>query len=213
MQQARLNWRRGSIFSNYTLAKQRSNSDGAFSIPFSDTLEAEWGPANNDVRHRLHIGLNTQALKNTNMSVSLNYRSGNPYTIRTGTDDNGDLVFNERPAGVPRNTERADAQMTISANASYTFSFGPKPPTPPPGGGSGGGVTVIGGGDRMVMVQGVGGPSGASRYRINFNIGVQNLTNRVNHTGWNGTMTSPFFLQSTSVGAPRKIDMGVSFSF
>jgi hypothetical protein len=53
----------------------------------------------------------------------------------------------------------------------------------------------------------------AARYRMNFNVGVQNLTNRVNHTGWNGTMTSPFFRQSTSVGAPRKIDVGVSFSF
>ena len=66
-------------------------------------------------------------------------------------------------------------------------------------------------GDR-VMVMGPGG-SGAARYRLTFSINVQNLTNHVNHTGWNGTMTSPFFRQSTSVGAPRKMDLGVSFSF
>jgi hypothetical protein len=213
MQQARFNWRRGSIFTNYTLAKQRSNSDGAFSIPFADRLQAEWGPANNDVRHRLNIGLNTQALKDTNMSVSFNYNSGNPYTIRTGTDDNGDLVFNDRPIGVARNTERAASQMNISANASYTLSLGRKPPAPPSGGAPGGGPMVISTGDRAVMIQTMGGPSGAARYRINFSVGVQNLTNRVNHTGWNGTMTSPFFRQSTSVGAPRKISLGVSFSF
>jgi hypothetical protein len=52
-----------------------------------------------------------------------------------------------------------------------------------------------------------------SRYRISFSVGAQNLTNRVNHTGWNGTMTSPFFRQSTSVGQPRKLDMSVSLSF
>jgi hypothetical protein len=51
------------------------------------------------------------------------------------------------------------------------------------------------------------------RYRITFGIGVQNLTNRVNRTGFNGTMTSPFFLQSTGVGAPRRVDMNLSFSF
>jgi hypothetical protein len=59
-----------------------------------------------------------------------------------------------------------------------------------------------------------GAPGAAqSRYRISFSVNVQNLTNHVNHTGWNGTMTSPFFRQSTTVGAPRKIDMGISFSF
>ena len=52
-----------------------------------------------------------------------------------------------------------------------------------------------------------------SRYRISFSVGAQNLTNRVNHTGWNGNMASTFFGQSTNVGSPRKINLGVSFSF
>ncbi|CAN5660456.1 hypothetical protein BH18ACI5_BH18ACI5_00600 [soil metagenome] len=63
------------------------------------------------------------------------------------------------------------------------------------------------------MVIGPGGPGGPSRYRITFNLNVQNVTNRVNHTGFNGTMTSPFFRQSTSVTPARKIDLGMSFSF
>ena len=29
-----------------------------------------------------------------------------PYTIRSGVDTNGDLIFNDRPAGVGRNTLR-----------------------------------------------------------------------------------------------------------
>lgn len=77
---------------------------------------------------------------------------------------------------------------------------------------SGGGPTVIHAGD-MVMMRGGAPGAGAARYRVNFNLGVQNLTNRVNHTGWNGTMTSPFFRQATSVGQPRKINLGVTFSF
>jgi len=145
--------------------------------------------------------------------VSVNYNSSNPYTIRTGTDDNGDLIFNDRPAGVTRNTERGDAMMNIGANASYTISFGKTPAAGAPTGG-GGGTTVIHSGEGMIMMRGAPmGGSAPSRYRMNFSIGVQNLTNRVNHTGWNGTLTSPFFGQSTSVGAPRKINVGVSFSF
>ena len=209
LQQARFNWRRGSVNVNYNLGRQRSNSDGAFSVPFSGSPDGEWGPANNDVRHRLNLGLNSQALKNTNVFLSLSYSSANPYTIRTGSDDNGDLIFNDRPAGVGRNTERGDGMLNINANASYTIPLG-KQPQAPPSGPAGGPMTIMAG-DR-VMVMG-GGPGGASRYRLTFSINVQNLTNHVNHTGWNGTMTSPFFRQSTSVGAPRKMDLGVSFSF
>jgi hypothetical protein len=208
LQQARFNWRRGSVNVNYTLARQRSNSDGAFSVPFSGSPDGEWGPANNDVRHRLNLGLNSQALKNMNLFLSLNYSSASPYTIRTGIDDNGDLIFNDRPLGVGRNTERGDGIMNVNANASYTIPLGKRPPTPPSGPS---GPTTIMAGDRVVVMGPPGG--GAARYRITFSVNVQNLTNHVNHTGWNGTMTSPFFRQSTSVGNPRKMDLGVSFSF
>ena len=32
------------------------------------------------------------------MRINFNRNSGMPYTIRTGYDDNGDLVYNDRPA-------------------------------------------------------------------------------------------------------------------
>jgi hypothetical protein len=209
MQQARVNWRRGSVNVNYNLGRQRSNSDGAFSVPFTGSPETEWGPANNDVRHRVNLGLNSQALKNANVFLSLSYASAAPYTIRTGIDDNEDLIFNDRPAGVGRNTERGAGILNINANASYTIPLGKQPQAPPSG--PGGGPMTIMAGDRVVMMGGPGG--GGARYRLTFSINVQNLTNHVNHTGWNGTMTSPFFRQSTSVGAPRKMDLGISFSF
>jgi len=142
-----------------------------------------------------------------NLFLSANYSSASPYTIRTGLDDNGDLIFNDRPTGIGRNTERGEGQFTVSGNLSYTIPLGKQSPAPP----TGGGVTTITAGDRVIMMGAPGG--GGPRYRVTFSISAQNLTNHVNHTGWNGAMTSPFFLQSTSVGLPRKIDMGVSFSF
>ena len=207
-QQARFNWRRGSVNVNYNVGRQRNNTDGPFGIPVNGQLADEWAPANFDVRHRLNLGLNTQALRNLNAFVTMNLSTAQPYTILTGTDDNGDLVFNDRPLGVGRNTERGEGSFALSVNASYTIPLGKRPATPPP---PPPGMTMIHAGDR-VMISGPGAGTGA-RYRITFNVGVQNVTNHVNHTGWNGTMTSPFFRQSTSVGAPRKIDMGVSFSF
>jgi hypothetical protein len=211
-QNARFNIRRGSVNAGYTLGQQKNNSDGAFSVPFSGSLDEEWGAASFDIRHRLNLGLNSQAVKNMNMFLSLNYSSAPPYTIRTGTDVNGDLIFNDRPAGVPRNTERGDPQFNSSASVSYSIALGKQPPTTPAGPGGPQGVTIINGGDR-VMVVGPAGGGGPARYRISFNLNVQNLTNRVNHTAFNGTMTSPFFRKSTSVSGARKIDVGMSFSF
>lgn len=209
LQQARFNPRRGSINFGYTWSDSESNTEGAFSVPY-DTLDNEWAPSSFTAPHRINFGLNSQAVKNMNLFLMVNYSSAAPYTIRTGKDNNGDLVFNDRPDGVGRNTERGEGILNVNMNASYTIPLGKRPPTPPPAGP--GSVTTITAGDRVMMIAGPGGASG-QRYRITFSVGVQNLTNHVNHTGWNGTMTSPFFRQSTSVGAPRKIDMGVSFSF
>ena len=204
--QTRFNWRRGSLNMSYTIARQRNNTDGAFNVPFSGSPDQEWGPSNNDVRHRINAGLNSQALKNLNFFLSMNYSSSSPYTIRTGTDDNGDLIFNDRPVGVPRNTARGDGLMNVNLNASYTLGFGQrKTPLPP-----GISITSIGG---EMRVGTAAAPASQPRYRISLNVGVQNLTNHVNHTGWNGTLTSPFFGQSTNVGAPRKMNMGIGFSF
>ena len=43
-------------------------------------------------------------LRNFNANLNFNASSAPPYTIRTGVDTNGDLVFNDRPDGVGRNT-------------------------------------------------------------------------------------------------------------
>ncbi len=99
--------------------------------------------------------------------------SAPPYTIRTGSDDNGDLVFNDRPLGVGRNTERGSRQINGNANASYTISFGKRKVQAPPG------ISVIGGPAGVVSVNAVGGGE-QPRYRISFNVGVQNFANRVN---------------------------------
>jgi hypothetical protein len=152
------------------------------------------------------MGIQSQALRNLNLFLSMNVSSAPPYTIRTGRDDNADLIFNDRPDGVGRNTERGDTQFNSSANASYSIGFGKRRVAPPPG------IRIEGGPAGIVSVNTV--PSMEQpRYRVSFNFGVSNLTNRVNRTGFNGTMTSPFFLQPTGAGQPRKLDMGISFQF
>ena len=55
----------------------------------------------------------------TGTVVKLN--SGVPYDITTGTDDNGDDVTNDRPAGVTRNTGNGPGYADVDVHLSKDF--------------------------------------------------------------------------------------------
>ena len=80
--------------------------------------------------------------------MNFNTASGNPYTIRTGFDENGDLIYNDRPDGVGRNTERGDAAVEPQPGGRLHDSCSAAQTTLPPG------ITVVAGG---------GGAAGADR--------------------------------------------------
>jgi Carboxypeptidase regulatory-like domain len=199
----RINWKRTTMFINYTLATLRNNTDGPFSIPATGDLAAEWGPAATDVRHRLNVTFNNQVIRNVLMSLNVNTSTGPAYTLLTGRDDNGDGVFNDRPAGVGRNTLRASGQTTVYASLAYQFAIGHTAPLPP-------GIGVFGGGGAAQVRT---FDQGNARYRLQVFVQAQNLTNQANYLGYSGTMTSPFFGRPTSVSGMRKIDAGISLNF
>jgi hypothetical protein len=213
---AGLNWnlpsRRLLLFANYTWSNQRNDADGPFSLP-ADSYNpgAEWGRASNVPRHIASAVLSTNLTKALRLGVSTTARSGLPYTITTGGDGNGDTVFNDRPAGVGRNTATTPGAWDVAARLTYGFGFGQR--TTPAGGG------------QMIMIRGDGGGAGdllgglsgagpsSKRVRFDFFVSAANLLNRVNLLRYSGVMTSPFFLQPTAAGPARKIDFGVRIGF
>jgi hypothetical protein len=199
----RISWKRTTMFINYTLATLRNNTDGPFSIPATGDLAAEWGPAAADVRHRLNVTLNNQVIRNVLMSLNVNTSTGPAYTLLTGRDDNGDGVFNDRPAGAGRNTLRAGGQTTVYASLAYQFAIGHAAPLPP-------GIGVFGGGGAAQVRT---FDQGNARYRLQVFVQAQNLTNQANYLGYSGTLTSPFFGRPTTVSGMRKIDAGISLNF
>jgi hypothetical protein len=52
-----------------------------------------------------------------------------------------------------------------------------------------------------------------ARFRVQFVVQAQNVTNNANYTGYSGVLTSPFYGQPTAVLGTRKVDMGCSCSF
>src|SRR5262249_15288747 len=153
-------------------------TDGPFAIPATGNLTADWGPAGNDVRNRLNVAFNNQIIRNVLVGFNMNYASGEAYTLYTGRDDNGDGVFNDRPAGVGRNTLRTTGQTRADLFLAYQFAFGKTAAQPP-------GIGVFGGGNAaQVRTFDVG----TARYRLQIFLQAQNLTNTWNYFGYSGTL-------------------------
>ena len=197
-------FKRFNFYGDYAFTRHDNNSDGPFSTPATGSLDQEWGRAPFASRHRFFGGFNSSALRNLMVQFYGNYVTGNPYTIQTGYDDNGDLIFNDRPAGVARNTAMTPATWTLNAYIGYSFTFGPSIQLPT-------GVQIFGGPGGLNVSQ-VAAPA-QGRYRMSFNVSIDNLTNRVNLTGYSGVMTSPFFGKPTRADGARRIRVGTNLTF
>ena len=155
----------------------------------------------------MNVSINTTALRNFAINLNVNALSAAPFTMRTGVDNNGDLIYNDRPAGVGRNTLRGQGQRTVNMSASYSRAIGKRPEGP-----TGAGVVVTRAGeDGLANVQMSALEDG--RYRVNFIVQALNLTNHANYTGYIGTLTSPFYGTPTTVNNMRKIEFLMNFQF
>jgi carboxypeptidase family protein len=209
--------RRTFLFANYALIRQRSDADGPFSLP-ADSYDtaAEWGPASGAPSYLFSTMFSTNVWNNVRLTLNGSMQSGTVYNVTTGHDDNGDTVFNDRPAGVGRNSERGKGTWDVGARLSYAFGFGERARAT----GAGGGPMVMqrvivggpGGGEGGMMAA-LGGASGADnkRLRIELYASAQNLFNHTNPIGYSGVMTSPFFGQPTAALPGRRIELGARF--
>ena len=181
----------------YTLGERLDDADGAMSLP-ADSLrpDLEWGPSRQDVRHRGFAGLRLRLPNELNVGVTVRVQSGRPYNITAGEDLNGDTVSNDRPAGIGRNAARGDALWSTDVNLGWTRSI------------AGGATAQRGAGGR-------GGERGGARREreIGFNITARNVFNTPQYGSFNGVITSPLFGRPVSANNPRRVDVGVSFSF
>lgn len=205
-----LPWHQVFMFVNYTWSRMRNDSDGPFGLPVNNLDPgAEWGPAATDIPHRVTSMFNMNLWKGFRIATQFYASSGQPYTITTGRDDNGDTVINDRPAGVERNSARTPARWNAGARLSWAFGFGRRTGTDGPGG-----PTIV-----MRRIGGepeMGGFSGGAedkRWRFEVFAAATNLFNHTNLLGYSGVLTSPFFGQPTSAGAPRRVELGVRFGF
>jgi hypothetical protein len=112
----------------YTLGSVRTWSTGTFGTVPTDSNDKfrplDFGPSDNDVRHRLTANVIYELPFRINVAGILTANSAAPYNHITGRDDNLDFVLNDRPAGVRFNALRGDPFFNTDLRVSKTFSLG-----------------------------------------------------------------------------------------
>jgi len=176
-----------TISGNYNLNHQRDDSQGAFDLPSNNyDLAADWGRSDRR-RHEFDASVNAQLPLGLFLTLGVRARSGEPYTITTGGDDNGDTQSNDRPPGVPRNSETGPGFQSTEINLSKVFFLRRDTEVGPRTGGAGAQVNVF--------------------------ANVSNALNRVNFENVSGALTSTRFGQPTGAQNPREIEIGMRFQF
>ncbi len=87
-----------ALFGHYTWTSAQSNTDGAGMFPVAQSnIAAERGRAETDIRHYAVVNGTMPGILGTMLSPYIILRSGAPFNIVTGHDNNGDSIFNDRP--------------------------------------------------------------------------------------------------------------------
>ncbi len=190
------------------------------------------GPAAGFAPRQLYSGFNTHPGLGVSMNVFFAWRSHSNFNITTGQDNNGDTIYNDRPAFatdlsrpsvvrtaygnfdtlpiagqtiIPANYGNAPGVVYMELYANKAFRFGPRPAAD---------VAAVKPGSKPA-------PAPDPRYELAFGIGADNLLNHVNPGTPVGVLTSPFFGQSISLNTPfnngtaanRQVLLRTSFSF
>jgi hypothetical protein len=199
---------RQGMFSSvrYSYSRNMNDSDDQLTPPPLGTFETEWAPSRGDSRHRFNWNVGGQLFWGISANLNGRFTSGGTYNLTTGRDDNGDAIFNDRPAGIGRNSLRAAYTTQTDFRLSWTlpqFRTNGSAIINAQRGPGGGGPRGPGGRP--------GGPNQQRRFEVY--LFASNVFNRVNRTGFVGQQNSQLFGQSTSAQAARRVEMGWRFSF
>ena len=200
----RFGWRQRLSFVNvngsYTYSSNYSDTFGmSFGLPADNyDLASEWGRFGS--AHRINSSFNLRLPFNINANTGLNWNSGNPYSLRTGKDDNQDTNTNDRPAGEPRNSLIGPGSFTMSMDFSKAIQLRS---------------------DRVEIAEGgtTGPVAGGGYYgsrtglRMTISVRAQNLLNNVNFQSFSGVQTSPFFGKPTRARDGRSINGSLRFNW
>jgi len=226
-----------SLTVNYTLGF--NNHDGNWLATPSNPYNfmQDFGRAGYDRRHQFNLVGNFDLPFKLQFSPMLVMNSGAPYDLTVGNDLNGDSFGSDRPAFatdltrpsvvrtrfgafdtspmagqtlVPHNYLEGVGMWNLNGRLGRTFTLGRHKAA-----GAAAASTPAGG--AAATGSSAGGSEG--RYKLNFNVEVNNVFNHLSPGGYVGNLSSPLFGQATNINLfressnLRRVQFGTTFSF
>ncbi|HEX2712822.1 MAG TPA: hypothetical protein VHM88_11440, partial [Candidatus Acidoferrales bacterium] len=226
------------LISQYTLSHATDDTSGPFSLPADNfNLRAERGRADFDQRHCFTLASVLKLPRGFGLALIASVRSGIPFNITTGFDNNHDTVFNDRPSlgnpqapftsfgvegsfvggtpGVLYDGARAlsgGGLVSVNANNVHWLIL--------PGAGNVGRNTGEGPGfanldlrfaKKFILWKGQN-KSEASR-DVELRLDAFNLLNHVNFKNYVGTLSSPFFGLANDALPARELQVSARLRF
>ncbi|MGA8938005.1 MAG: carboxypeptidase-like regulatory domain-containing protein [Acidobacteriaceae bacterium] len=218
-----------SLFGYYALNSAYGDTSGeGADISTPGNIHADYGRTSYDVRNRLFLAGSITLPKFFQVSPFMIAQSGNPYNVITGSDNNGDTFFNDRPDLVTGVAANGSTIKTIAGCGTFAqpgvvpgASVAPINDCTGPtkftlnfrltktfgfgakiarGGNSGGGDDHGHGGHGH---HGFGSANTGRRYNLAFGLQVQNLFNNEDLATPQGILSASDFGQSTQIaGGP-----------
>ena len=222
-----------SFYVTYTLNKAMSNTDGLGTFPGNPyNYSSEYGPAFNDIRHRIVFGGAFNTKWNVRFNPLVSFQTGAPFNITSGNDPWDTTLYTARP-GIATDPSRPGLIQT---------PYGLLDPNPIPG------ETIIGrnAGRGPFQIQtnlrvtktwsfgaetlpAAGGPvfanPAAHRYNLSVAMSARNLLNHNNPGPIIGNIMSPLFGQANQVAgglngdgfsenaSNRRLELQLRFTF
>jgi hypothetical protein len=202
---------RVNLFGTYLYRLSMSETDGPYTI-IADayTAQGEYGRAADDERHRVMIGSWISLPGDMSVSGLFTYGSGRPFNITTGLDNNGDLLFLDRPAaaaapGSPGSLSTAFGNFDLQLDPGQAMILR--------NAGQGPRQFVLNVGFAKVIRFDDPALSGGSAPYVILGVSAENVTNRVNFADFNGVVSSPLFGTPNRALNPRRVELTLRFGF
>jgi hypothetical protein len=202
---------RVNLFGTYLWRTALSETDGPYTVIADTSAGArELGRSADDERHRVMVGSWISLPREISISTLLTIGSGRPFNITTGFDNDGDLLFLDRPAFA----EPGAPGAVSNAFGDFDLQLDPGQPMIVRNAGEGPKQIVLNVGIAKVLR--LAAPSrtagGFAPYAI-LGVNAGNVTNRVNFSDFNGVVTSPLFGAPNRALNPRRVELTLRFGF
>jgi hypothetical protein len=199
---------RFSLISGYLYSGFRTNAENPNAFPQSTyTHTHDWARPTGTPTHSLFAVIIYSFPFTIGSTTNLSIASGAPYDVTTGSDNNGDGVFNDRPSlvstpGAGIYPTRFGLLSTDQVNGDLPRNIGTMPST----------IHLDFSLNRSFPLKEKHG-SASHQQTLRFDARSSNLLNHANYTAIDGIVGTPQFTQPVAAGFGRRLEFAAHLSF